>query len=276
MEEQEWDSDTTEDRDWEDQEEQQEDADNGHSSSDTDTVADSDSDSDSSDEDDSDSEDDDEIDEVDATTGVNSMVVYSRYQLLHTASYRERAYLKRRPGICAGLSLAWLQLIVRDDVSPRACWPEVSFARQLQEYIEKNSVRHQYFPEVAYMSDEGRRVFDDVDEGLRYVWHTSGSYILLIRPKYARIGHAVAYSDRYSYPRGFLMNPNKGAHCCYTFQGLADEFRSDRFISRSEHSTYGPEFIIIRIGKPNGTEAVAWHAGDQDSDQVQEYIQYGV
>lgn len=264
MEEQEWDSDTTvQDRDWDDQEE--DDDTSSDESSDTDSDADSDDD------------DDDNVEEVDATVeGVNSMVIYSRYQLLHTASYRERAYLKQRPGICAGLSLAWLQLIVRDDVSPRDCWPEVTFARQLQEYIENNSVRHQYFPEVAYMSDEGRTVFDDVDSGLRYVWHNPGSYILLIRPRYARVGHAVAYSDRYSYPKGYLMNPNKGAHCCYTFQGLADEFRSDRFIWRSENSPYGPEFIIIRIGKPNGSEALSWHASDHDDEQLQEYIQYGV
>lgn len=256
MEEQEWDSDTTVEEEVDD------------TASDTSSESASDSDSD-----------DEEIEEVDATEGVNSMVVYSRYQLLHTASYRERAYLKRRPGICAGLSLAWLQLIVRDDVTPRDCWPEVSFARQLQEYIEKNAVRHQYFPEVAYMSDEGRTVFDDVDSGLRYVWHNPGSYILLIRPRYARVGHAVAYSDRYSYPRGFLMNPNKGTHCCYTYQGLADEFRSDRFIWRAENSTYGPEFIIIRIGKPTGREQVQWHASDHENDdeyQATEYVQYGV
>lgn len=208
----------------------------------------------------------------------HSALIYSRYDLLTTAPSRERAYLRSRPGICAGLSLAWLQLIVRDDVPPSNSWPTVSFARQLQEYIEDNSIRHQYFPEVAYMADQGRIRFDDVDEALQYLWLNAGSYIVLIRPRHARVGHAVAYSDRYSFPRGYLMNPNKGSHCCYTYEGLSEEFRSDRFILRSEYSRHGPEIIIIRIGKPDGTEQISWYANEDihQNHEAQEYIQYGV
>ncbi len=207
---------------------------------------------------------------------IHSALIYSRSDLLTTAPSRERAYLRSRPGICAGLSLAWLQLIVRDDVAPSNSWPQVSFARQLQEYIENNSIRHQYFPEVGYMADHGRKHFDDVDTALSYVWLNPGSYIVLIRPRHARVGHAVAYSDRYSYPRGYLMNPNKGSHCCYTYEGLSEEFRSDRFILRSEYSRHGPEIITIRIGKPNGNEQVSWYANEDDNDDEQEYIQYGI
>lgn len=67
------------------------------------------------------------------------------------------------------------------------------------------------------------------------------------------------------------MNPNKRAHCCYTYRGHADEFALTL-------SSCVRKMITIRIGKPNGTQEVAWHAREHDdNDEGQgEYIQYGV
>lgn len=174
--------------------------------------------------------------------------VYSRSDLLGTASSAERRYIKARPGICAGMSLAWLQLIECNGVSPRDSWPSVNHSRILQEHIESNYIRYTRFPEIGYMHNGGMRRFKTVDAGLNYVWQNPGSYMLLIRPRREFIGHAVAYSDSQSYPHGYLMNPNNGNHCCYTYAGLAQCFRSDPFVLRSEYNRYGADFIIAKIG----------------------------
>ncbi len=175
------------------------------------------------------------------------MEVYSRDELLSTTSRAERLYLKSRPGICAGMTLAWLQQIVQDDMQPRSSWPDVSYSRSLQEHIENHYIRHHMFPEIGGMTDEGTYRFSTVDDGLSFVWNRSGSYMLLIRPRYSRVGHAVAYSDYDSWPNGYLMNPNKGNHCCYSYQALSSSFRSDRFIRLSESSPYGPEVSSLLV-----------------------------
>lgn len=184
---------------------------------------------------------DDSDDSASDTDNSYALEVYSRDELLATTSSAERLYLKSRPGICAGMTLAWLQQIVLEDVQPRSSWPDVSYSRSLQEHIEHHYIRHHSFPDVGGMADEGTYRFSSVDSGLSYVWNRSGSYMLLIRPRYGRIGHAVAYSDKYSWPNGYLMNPNKGNHCCFSYSALARSFRSDRFIRFSETSLYGPE-----------------------------------
>lgn len=210
-------------------------------------------------------------DDYDYDDEVNSFRVYTRDQLLATTTSQERYYLDRRKGICAGMTLAWLQLVVQGDMDPSESWPDVPYSRALQEYIEQHYIRHHSFPQVGGFTEEGKSRFDDVDQALDYIWRRPGSYMVLIRPMYARVGHAVAYSDKDSWPRGYLMNPNKGNHCCNTYSGLADAFRSDQFIRYSESSVHGPEVFIIKVGRvPNSDDDDSDAEGsDSDNEGVQ-------
>eukprot|EP00171_Calliarthron_tuberculosum_P010468 IDg10468t1 len=209
----------------------------------------------------------DSDDDGDDGAAFSYVTVYSRDQLLGTTSSAERRYIKSRPGICAGMSLAWLQHIVRDGTHPMHSWPSVSHSRRIQEHIEENYIRYTKFPEIGYMRNDGMKRFSSVDDGLGYVWQNPGSYMLLIRPRREYIGHAVAYSDASSYPRGYIMNPNNGNHCCHTYDGLASQFRSDPFIYYSENNRYGADFVIAKIVRENyesDSEADANH-GDYRS-----------
>lgn len=218
--------------------------------------------------DDEEEEEDDES-ESDDDSAAGFVTVYSRDDLLSTTTTAERHYIKTRPGICAGMSLAWLQLIVRSNSHPQHSWPSVSHSRRLQEHIESNYIRYTRFPEIGYMRNDGMKRFRSVDDGLGYVWQNPGSYMLLIRPRREYIGHAVAYSDAQSYPRGYIMNPNNGNHCCHSYAGLAEQFRSDPFIAYSENNRYGADFVIARIVSDDyDTDDDEQQQGDYDFEEV--------
>lgn len=126
---------------------------------------------------------------------------------------------------------------------------------------------------MGFMAEEGQYMSRDVEEALRYVWCNSGSYMLCIWASVLPIVHAVAYSDRSSWPFGFLLNQNTGAHCCHTYAGLIDVLRSDKLSRFYDLGGSGVNIVVFRMGEPDGTRCAARsaHPSVRFARELQEY-----
>lgn len=173
------------------------------------------------------------------------------YELIHSieevheyASDEEEEEISESGGICSGISVCWLERIIVLSFSPGEAWPNVTQSIQLQQYFENEDIALEEFVVHAGMLVVSRRDFCSYKDGMQFVWHYPGTYLLIITTYDEVGGHAYGYSMESNSDSGYLFDPNEGVYQAHSCTGLIECFTETGFAK--SQGEYGMKLIVIK------------------------------
>ncbi len=177
--------------------------------------------------------------------------IYDVWKLYDKESQEVVDRISNSGGICAGLSLCWLSLVVNSEIHQSRACPNASLALALQEKVESVELQYEQYPSLVQLRERSFHSFHTLDDALGFLWSNSGSYLIVCTNSQADNGHAISFSGKY------VFNPSTGcykvdSHIAFRHLVLQDGFISDVVkSSKNEQQVY-----VIEVDKGIRSEYV--------------------